>query len=404
MKKNLGKFLLDFLQNSLFRLLHFVRNDCHCEEERRSNLIFARSLLVFLALWHVELFASTYLWHVETDKKSAFVNEPIYLKYSCEFSDRAELYAIDFNPVGENEKYSLKLLSQNTKVIDGKKIVSYEFIAFAKKVGALEFEFEALMKETNKDSIENRNLGRDNMDHVEYSTVTLRQEILSVDVLESASDLVGSFVLEVKKDEPKIKAHEPFHMEIIVKGEGNFEALKAYDFNISGVKIFSQKPIENITLTKDGFSGVWSQKFAFVSEKDFEIPQIFLHYFDAKEQKIKEMKQDALSVQVSEGFVKEELLDADEAQMSFLKLDYLYYFLTFITGFLVAKIKIRKRVPHAIDAFAEKVQNAKSLEELCMILVLKDAQKYSDFVLKIETKEITSLKIAKEIVALLIVH
>ncbi|MCX6052198.1 MAG: glycosyl hydrolase [Campylobacterales bacterium] len=41
---------IDFFQNSLFRLLHFVRNDglCksndgHCEEERRSNLSFARS-------------------------------------------------------------------------------------------------------------------------------------------------------------------------------------------------------------------------------------------------------------------------------------------------------------------------------------------------------------------------
>ena len=50
--KNLGKIVrkIDFSQNSLFRLLRFARNDGHCEEERRSNLSFVRSLIVFALL------------------------------------------------------------------------------------------------------------------------------------------------------------------------------------------------------------------------------------------------------------------------------------------------------------------------------------------------------------------
>ena len=54
---------------------------------------------IFLALFillHVELFATTYEWSATTNKKSAYVGEAIYLKYTCTYSDRAELYTIDF--------------------------------------------------------------------------------------------------------------------------------------------------------------------------------------------------------------------------------------------------------------------------------------------------------------------
>ncbi|MDO8454995.1 MAG: hypothetical protein Q7S59_10535, partial [Sulfurimonas sp.] len=56
------------------------------------------------------------------------------------------------------------------------------------------------------------------------------------------------------------------------------------------------------------------------------------------------------------------------------------------------------------EEFLNKVRDTKSLEELCMLLALKDSKKYSDIIFKIETKEITSLKKAKEVSSLLIVN
>ncbi len=366
------------------------------------NKNLGRFFLLFLALWQVEIFASTYVWHVEADKKTAFVNEAIYLKYSCEFSDRAELYSIDFNPVADNEEYSLKLLSQTTKVEDGKKIVLYEFVAFAKRVGEVKFDFDMAMKKSNHDSIENKIIGRDNIQVEQFSTTLLHQESIAVAIKETLTDLFGSLDMQIKKDEPKVKAYEPFHMEITLKGIGNFEALKPYEFSIVGVKVFSEIPTENVTLTKDGSSGEWSQKFAFVGDKDFEIPSFSFKYFDKNEQKIREIHFEAIKVEVSKAFSKEELIEADENEKSFLKLEYLYYLLTFIAGFLASKIKIKKSVIHTKDEiFLNKIQNAKSLEELCMLLALKDSKKYSDIILKIEKKEITSLKKAKEISSLL---
>jgi len=100
---------------------------------------------------------------------------------------------------------------------------------------------------------------------------------------------------------------------------------------------------------------------------------------------------------VLQGFEEEELLDADNGEVPFFRWEHLYYFLTFIAGFMVAKIKIRYSAPHAnTNSFKQKLQSAKTLEELCLMLILKDGKKYSDFMVKIEKKEITSLKEAKK--------
>ncbi|MFA6191362.1 MAG: hypothetical protein WC665_03320 [Sulfurimonas sp.] len=366
------------------------------------NKNLGRFFYLFLALWHVEIFASTYVWHVEADKKAAFVNEAIYLKYSCKFSDRAELYSIDFNPVSDNEEYSLRLLSQTTKIEDGKKIALYEFVAFAKRAGEVKFDFDMAMKKSNHDSIENMVIGRDNMQREQFSITLVHQESVAIEVKETLTDLFGSLDMQIKKDELKVKAYEPFHMEITLKGVGNFDALKPYDLKIEGVKVFSQKPTENVTLTKDGLSGEWTQKFAFVGDKDFEIPATTFKYFDKNEQKIREIHFEAIKVEVSKAFTKEELIEADENEKSFLKLEHLYYLLTFIAGFLASKIKIKKSVIYTKDEiFLNKIQNAKSLEELCVLLALKDSKKYSDIILKIEKKEISSLTKAKKILSLL---
>ncbi len=85
----------------------------------RKNL--GRFFIIFLLLFSSNVFASTYAWSASVDKKSAYVNEAIFLKYMCSFSDRSELYSIDFNPVGEHENYTIKPLREQESIVDGKR-------------------------------------------------------------------------------------------------------------------------------------------------------------------------------------------------------------------------------------------------------------------------------------------
>ena len=361
--------------------------------------LLGKIFLIFLTLCLSELSASTYEWKASINKREAYLNEAIYLKYICSFSDRGELYAIDFNPVGDYENYTIKLLSQSERIFDGKRVNSYEFVAFVKRSGVIEFAFDMSMKKTTKDAIENTVLGRDNFENEEFNSIKMmRQESLLVDVKESSA-LVGEFRFEVKKDKAVVKAYEPFHMQVTISGNGNFSEIKLNDFKIDGVKVFVSKAIQNIKLTKDGYNGSWNQKFAFVSEKDFTVPQISLEYFDLKDERLKSMGMESLNVKVKKAFIKEELLDEEESRFEF-SYDFIYYLLTFIAGFLVAKIKLKKHLDldEKSKNFNEKINNSKSLEELVIILALRDSKKYEKLILQIEKKEVTSLaNIKKEL-------
>lgn len=362
-----------------------------------------RLFLILLALLHVELFASVYKWSAIANKQKAYVGEAIHLTYTCTFNDRAELYSIDFNPVGDYDKFTVELLTDNVKVVDGKKINTYEFVAFAKEAGNLEFSFDTIMKKTNEDSIRNTVLGRDNAFYEDFTSTTLKQKTIHVDVLKASQNLVGDFSLDVKKDQPQVKAYEPYHMNIKIKGTGYFDAIKPINFEIDGVKIFAGKLEKNIELTKSGFSGVLTQSFAFVSDKSFVIPELKISYFNLENKTQKSLTINSTNVEVVKGYVKKELLDDVESKF-IINYEYIYYFLFFVTGFLVSKIKFKKdkSTNKKDNLFKDKVDNANSLNQLIVILALKDKNKYENIISDIETNKIKSLsKAKKEVIALI---
>ncbi len=356
-------------------------------------------ILLYL-LVAVSLESSEYVWSGYVDKKQVFVNEAVHLHYSCKFDSKDELHVIEFNPVGSYKDYDIHLLSENERIVDGKRVNDFEFVAFLKTSGYVDFEFDVLMKKTNQDSIENTVLGRDNADYEEFSKKWIKQKKLSIKVLPNTKKLVGEFNFEVKKDKPSVDAYEPYHFEITIDGVGNFESLEPVDLNISNAKVFSSEAKKDYEITKDGFEGSWSQKFAVVSGEEFVFPSISHSYLDLKTKEVKEFKSESFVVKVKELYKKDDLLDEKEHKKSYFKLEYLYYVLVFILGFLVGKIKLSKKVSNSSnDLFRGKVQNCKSTNELLTLLVINDANKYAYIIEKIESKRI-GLSEAKKAVLL----
>lgn len=358
-----------------------------------------RFFIIFLFVFSTNIFASTYEWSASVNKKSAYVDEAIFLKYMCTFSDRSELYSIDFNPVGEHENYTIKPLSEQESIVDGKRVNVFEYVAYAKRSGKIVFDFDMTMKKTNRASIENTVLGRDNEQYEEFTSTYLRQKSLLVDVKRSETDLVGIFDLQIRQSKPSVKAYEAYSLEFIIRGIGNFEELKPITFQIDGVKVFSQKHILESSLKEDGEHGVWSQKFAFVSDKDFVIPSLTFEYFDLEKSSKELLGFKSVTVAVTPAYEKADLLDEVEKSFEF-KAEYLYYLLTFLFGFVLAKIKFNKSKKDKTkdELFCQKVQSVKSLEELNMLLAIQSSRKYDKTVLEIERGELTSLKDAKKLI------
>lgn len=357
-------------------------------------------LLVFSILCGV-LEASTNQWSLELGKKNVVANEAVYFKYTCVFSDKSELYVIEFNPVTDNQNYAIKLLSEQEQIIGDHRENSFEFVLYVKKGGEFKLNLEAIMKKTNKDSIENTVLGRDNRAYEEYSITKIPLEPIVLNVTDVDQVLVGNFTLHTKQDEEAVTQFEPYHLEIILEGVGDFKLIEPFHFEVKDVKVFEEEPKLSAELTKEGMQGVWNQKFAFVADKDFTIPSLQLQYYDLSAKTMRTLQTKPLYVQVKQSiFKKEELLDAKEEKAFHFKKEYLYYFLTFIAGFLAAKIKFntRKTEKKMMNQLCEKIAQTKSLEQLSVLLALEGEPKYKELIERIESKRIKSVKELKRLI------
>lgn len=360
-----------------------------------------RFIVFLLVCFGTLVQASTYEWDLDVAKKEAYVHEAVYFEYRCRFSDTSELYVIEFNPVAENENYRIKLLSESEKILDNKRENSFRFVLFVKKSGHFSLEPKALMKKTNKDSIENTVLGRDNRSYEEYSIKELVLPKIDLEIKASGEVLVGNFHLEQHTDQNKIKAYEPYHMELVISGKGNFDALAPFDFTLEGVKVFKEQPIEEIKLTKEGYEGKWSQKFAFVSDHGFTIAPQTLSYFNVVTKQREDLKSKAQEVVVEQNsFTPQELLDHSAHKSVVWKKEYLYYILTFFAGLLVGRVslKTKRRGESKKDPFCKKLKDVKNLKQLSVLLILEDETKYAEVLRKIETQEIKSVQGALKLI------
>ena len=361
------------------------------------------SFLFFIILLSTSINASTYKWSSYVAKEKAYVGESVYVKYLCKFDDNGELYIIDFEP-RSSDLYDLILLSKDEILRDGKRTNTYEYILKVKSPQDFEMILEATMKKTSLDSIvENTTNHYDDTKFDSIHTKNIvKMDKISLEVFEAPKKLLGRFDLQVKKDASDIKAYEPYHLELEVSGEGNFEALQALEFDIENVKVFAQKPIKSISLDKDGYKGSWNQQFAFVSSEDFRIPARSIDYFDIASQEIKSLHMEAIHVKVQQAYKKSELLDEVEEGFIF-EVKYIYYILTFIVGFFLGKINFtKKKVSTKDQSFIRKVKKLKSLDELSILLLMSNERRYDSVLAAIEANELSSLSQAKKMIMKLV--
>lgn len=365
----------------------------------KKNLGRVLSLLFFF----VSLEASMYSWNTYVNKKEPYVNESIYLKFTCEFDDNGELFIIDFEP-RSTEFYEIYLLSKGEKLKEGKRINSFEYILKPKVAQNIEISLEATMKQTTMESIVDNTTNHyddTKFDSIHKKTL-VKMERIKLNVLKTPKTLIGDFSIQVTKDNAAVKAYEPYHLDVEISGEGNFEALKSIEYDIKNVKTFTQKPIQKTTLTKDGYKGVWSQKFAFVSDSNFKIPLKKIEYFNASLGEVHTLNIDSIDVNVNRAYKKAELLDAVEEKGTFNR-EYLYFLFIFIAGFLAGKIKLHeKKLSRAKQGFIDKVNKAKSINEVSMIVIMSDEKKFASIVENIEENKSQSLSQIKKMVTKLV--
>jgi len=370
-------------------------------QNRGKNIVWL--LLIFSSF----LFASQpYEWTLKSSKSSVYVNEAVEVEYTCTFENQGYLYVIEFAPPKETAEYRLLPLGVVEKVVDGRRSDTYRYVLFPKSAGAKVFDFGALMRQTTKASIENSVIGRDNVEDYAFDDISVTLPTLELLVKDHQETMTGHFTLKVTLDKDSVKAYEPVHLDVHLRGVGDFDQMQDYNLSIDGVKVFSEVGEKRYRLSKDGFTGEWEQKFSLVGSTDFTIAPITLSYFDIGQQKKVTLRSKSFQVNVEEAYTQEELLDdvSEDDASSWWSWWYLNYLFTFITGvYLGRNFKGYTFKQEKVEGFQAEVNSAKSVNILLIKLVLVDDRRYDGIINKYELKDDkTSLKSLKnEINALL---
>ena len=272
-----------------------------------------RNLGKILFLWIIAAGQvwGAYQWSVLDAPKSLVVGQSGVIRYQCRFDSSAGDYTIEFKPAS-GAMYKASLLTQKDQIIEGKRLQTFDVLIVPKQAGEIDIGFEALIRHTTFASIENATIGRDNVKKYDFSDENVHLPPVTIHAQENREVLTGKLTLEVHSDARMVRAHEPFHLSVIVRGEGNLDEVTPYELTIGGVKVFSEPLQKSLTPSAQGFEGEVSQEFALVAGESYTIGSFYLSYFDTGKNKIVRLKSKPVYVEVGEGYELSSLLDAPD--------------------------------------------------------------------------------------------
>ncbi len=347
-----------------------------------------KKLLGSLLLLSLSLFArSGYEWQVSLSEQELYLHQSTLLRMKCTFAKEGKNDDVEFRPPAHSG-FEFILLGENRHFDGDIQTLSYEYLLFAKEEGQHELQLKPQMLFTTQSAIDNVIIGRDNVNDLEVEKETAKIPVLQINVKATDSELTGRFSMTADLDTQSVSAYEPVHLAIKIEGVGNLQVMHDLNLSIEGVDVFADAAEQKYELSEEGYKGSWSQRFAFVGKESFTIPSISIAYFDLNTRSQKLLQTKAFVIDIKEdGIKREELIDEVNAPSQAFDigeyLGYLYYLLSFIAGFIVAKLfKLPAGTPKKEKG--SRIKQAKTPKELLETLVMCDSARFEEEIDKLE--------------------
>ncbi|MEJ2468828.1 MAG: hypothetical protein P8Y51_07145 [Campylobacterales bacterium] len=346
----------------------------------------AAALLWLLPVW---LFAqTTYQWSATQSKTQAAQFEAVAVEYVCRFSTEGYEYIIAFDPPAETEAYRLVLERAREQIVDGKRVNRYRFIVFPKQAGKLTLALSASMEHTTKASIENTVIGRDNVEKIAYTTKKVDLPPVSVTVSPHENVYAGHLQLSVDVDKKTAEAYAPVQVRVQLHGYGNIDTMPAFNFDIPGVRQFSDGEQKRLKIGDRGFEGSITQQFAIVSDRNFTLPSLKRAYYDTEQNRTVTLESEPVTVTVRPAAVRPSAVPADAAQ-SGTKPDtwswsWLHLLLALGAGIVIGRFLLPVGAEKEHAALPKKLMQCRDPEKFAAYLAMHDAEKYGEIINEIE--------------------
>lgn len=307
--------------------------------------------VLLIAIFSVCLYAQGRV-ELQLSKTKVYVGEPLLATVVFSYQKDDGVLRTEFEEFAAKNFWIEKNRSVQKKQEGNITYERYRFVVSPQKYGTL-----SVPKQLFKASYRNSKTNRVNWR--EYYT---NRALLEVLPLPKGAMVAGHFVLEVGIDRKKIEQNRPVNLTITLKGYGDFEDIAPFRLKLPKQTVFAAKPQIKTDFKKNHNFGQLQQKISIVSDEDFTIPSLSLHYFDLKTKETRVIKTKPIRVDVVNNRPKK-LADYG----------YLLLLIGIILGMVMSWIFLfyKRHQQQKIQniALKEKIKKAKNDKELYRVLL-----------------------------------
>ncbi len=340
---------------------------------------------------------------LEIDKTKAYIGEPINLYFIFKIHTDVDLAEATINAPSFRHFWAkpIKELSSTTK--GDYKIYRKRYLLFAQKSGKIEIESGRMDVGVRQKIKQNAFT----FERVKWKSIFSNNMTVDITPLPKGVDIYGNFKLKAQIDKQTTNTNEPVNLTITIKGTGNIDDIEEFKLEVKDAIVYADKPQRKIYNNDKKELGIFTQKFAIVSDRNFTIPPLKFTYFHSDEKKIKHLKSKQFDIEVQQSIIKTQtakLLKKEQPQkivkietnsdkISTIKLT-LFTFGGFIVGLLTALMfnSLKKESDNKKEntktplPLSKRIKKSKSDKELLSLLLpfMTKSNKMENLIKKLE--------------------
>jgi len=289
---------------------------------------------------------------LQLSKQTVYMGEPLLATIIHSYKKEDRVLKKEFEEFISKDFWLQKAYDVKREKKNGTTYERYEFVISAQKYGTLSVE-KQLLRVSHRDPKTN---------YVKWKEFYTNEVFVEVLPLPANTTVVGNFSIKASIDTDRIKKNKPINLTLTLKGYGNFEDVVPFTLQLPNQTIFTTKPKIETNYKKNQNYGEFTQKISIISDEDYTIPAITLHYFDLKTKKLQTIQTESIQIKV-----------INKTAKKFQDYGYLLFLIGTIFGVFISWIFVlyKKNQKQKITNFTlkEKIKKTKNDKELYKVLL-----------------------------------
>jgi hypothetical protein len=253
---------------------------------------------------------SDFMVELSLDKNESYVGEALTLNISFKAKQNARADQVQLGEPKLEDFWVKKKEEIKHSVEGGYVIQTLSYTLFPQKSG--EYTIPAIETLVGKIQRRQRQAGgffddpffNSMTQQLHWQKVYSNSLKLKVNPLPNGLELYGNYQIKAEVDKEKVEANKPVNLSIIVKGEGNIDDVKKFEFDIPNVITYADEPKISSKEIHGVYQGVFKEKIALIADQNFTIPSLTLEYFDKVTKTVKTVHTQAIDIEVMGGVTK----------------------------------------------------------------------------------------------------